>query len=108
MDSLTAKLRCIPHYSPVGAFDPLHKADVVPDSRSEGFQPALGVQRCPNLQIATITESVHGTKRKCHRRLATSDFGRLTDIRWLRSAFSRFRSVLGGGADIKIVVADFR
>ncbi len=52
--------------------------------------------------------SAYGTKRKCHRRLATSAFGGLTDIRWPMSAFSRFRSVIGCKADITNVVADFR
>ncbi len=32
---------------------------------------------------------------------------RLRDIRWLRPAFSRFRSVLGGRADINDVDSDF-
>jgi hypothetical protein len=47
-------------------------------------------------------------KRKCQRRPATSVIGRLADIRWPKSAFSQFRSVLRGRADITEVVAEFR
>jgi hypothetical protein len=35
-------------------------------------------QSRPSIQTPPI--SANGTKRKCHRRLATSGFGRLTDI----------------------------